>query len=139
MIVLVDINVMLDVFQKRQAFYTHSLAVMNEVMSGSLKGICASHGLATLFYMIEKQAATVDAEKAIDEVLLHYAVIGLSTADWKNARQLSMPDFEDAGIAITAQKAGAAFIITRNEADFAGTPVPAISPATFLSRFMPQI
>jgi len=42
-----------------------------------------------------------------------------------------MPDFEDAAVAVTADNAGAAFIITRNEADFAQSPVPAINPAVF--------
>ena len=112
MTILVDINIMLDVFQQRQPFYAKSLTIMNEVMNGALKGICASHGLATLFYMVQKQATTTDAEKAIDEVLQHFEVVGLGTTDWKAARALPMKDFEDAGIAKTAEKAGAAYIVT---------------------------
>ncbi|GEM_PF-1927829 len=55
----------------------------------------------------------------------------LKKADWLRARALTMPDFEDAAVAVTADNAGAAFIITRNEADFAQSPVPAINPAVF--------
>ncbi len=136
MTVLVDINVLLDVFQKRQPFYAHSLAVMDEVMSGALKGVCPSHGLATLFYLVEKQAAAADAEAAVDAVLSHFEVIGINTPDWQRARTLNMPDLEDAGVAVTAEIAGAAFIVTRNVADFADSPVTAITPEAFVQRFL---
>ncbi len=137
MTILVDINVLLDVFQRRQPFYVHSLAVMNEVMTGSLKGVCPSHGLATLFYLIEKAAATADAETAIDEVLAHFEVVGIHTQEWQKARKLQMTDLEDAGVAITAEVAGASFIVTRNVADFNGSPVAALTPEAFGQRFLP--
>ncbi len=136
MTILLDINVLLDVFQKRPPFYAHSLAVMDEVMSGALRGVCPSHGLATLFYLVEKAAATQDAEAAVDEVLRHFEVLGINTPDWQRARTLQMPDLEDAGVAVTAELAKAAFIVTRNVADFAGSPVAAITPEAFVQRFL---
>jgi len=138
MTVIVDTNVMLDVFLKRQPHYAASSAIMSSVAAGALKGFCPSHELTTLYYLADKFATKSDAEFAVDEVLKDFEVMSLDKSDWRRVRTLSMSDFEDAGVAITAQKAGAAFIITRNEADFVGSPVPAISPATFLSRFMPK-
>lgn len=136
MTILLDINVLLDVFQKRQPFYAHSLAVMDEVMSGALKGIVPSHGLTTLFYLIEKQAATQDAATAVDEVLSHFEGVGINTPEWLRARSLPMPDLEDAAVAVTAELAGTAFIVTRNVADFAASPVVAITPEAFVQRFL---
>ena len=46
----------------------------------------------------------------------------------------SMPDFEDAVVAAVAERNGAAYILTRNINDFAGSPVPAITPAEFLKK-----
>lgn len=136
MTLLLDINVLMDVFQKRQPFYAHSLAVMDEVMSGALKGVVPSHGLTTLFYLIEREAATQDATAAIDEVLRHFEVIGINTPEWLKARALPMPDLEDAVVAVTAEMAHAAFIVTRNVADFTGSPVAAITPEAFVQRFL---
>lgn len=45
-----------------------------------------------------------------------------------------MNDFEDALQAAAAIACDAAFIITRNEKDFATLPVPALAPEAFLAR-----
>ncbi|MDB6004467.1 MAG: Pilus assembly protein [Prosthecobacter sp.] len=58
---------------------------------------------------------------------------------WKRVRGLPMTDFEDAAVALSAEENGAAFFITRNEADFVNSPVPAINPASFLGCFMPKL
>lgn len=73
----------------------------------------------------------------MDHVLQHFAIPALDKAGWRRARAFPMPDFEDAAVAITAEDAGAAFIVTRNEPDFANSPVRAINPASFPGRFMP--
>ena len=36
---------------------------------------------------------------------------------------------------IVAQREKADYVITRNEADFANSPIPAINPSQFFSRF----
>jgi hypothetical protein len=43
-----------------------------------------------------------------------------------------MNDFEDALVATVAEVTGSDYIVTRNVPDFAGSPVPAITPAEFL-------
>jgi hypothetical protein len=50
-----------------------------------------------------------------------------------------LADFEDAVVATVAEGTGSALIITRNVDDFAGAPVPAISPADFLSQLTPLV
>ena len=136
MIIVVDINVMLDVFQNRQPHYAASAGVMNLVMQGTLKGICPSHALTTLYYLARRHSTQAEAESAIDSVLKHFEIVSLDHADWQTVRQLPFGDFEDAAVSVTADKAGAAFIVTRNEADFDQSSVPAIAPSAFLSRFV---
>ena len=135
MTVVVDINVMLDVFQRRMPHYTASAAFMNLVVQGSLEGICPAHALTTLYYLARRHGTHQGAEAAIDVILARFRIVALEHADWQVVRRLPLSDFEDAAVAVTAQKAQAAFIITRNEADFLQSPVPAVSPAVFLSRF----
>ena len=53
----------------------------------------------------------------------------LDAAGWLDARRLPFADFEDAVVATVA-----IYIITRNVADFTGSPVPAITPTDFLSQ-----
>jgi predicted nucleic acid-binding protein len=131
-IVTVDINVFLDVFQNRQPHVAASAQVLSIVASGQIIGLCPAHGLTTLYYLVRKGASKADAEKAIENVLNHFQIGNLDTARWHKARHLAFADFEDAVVAQVAIASGSAFIITRNVGDFANSTVPAIAPADFL-------
>jgi len=63
-----------------------------------------------------------------------WIIFRLATSTRK-ARLLSLDDFEDAVVATVAKASGSALIVTRNVEDFAGSPVPAISPADLLGQF----
>ena len=137
MTVTVDINVHLDVFERRQPHYAESARVVSMVAAGSLTGVLPAHGLTTIYYLVRKHASRPDAESAVDRVLRHFQIGNLEAADWRKARQLPFDDFEDAVVATVAEVTNSAFIITRNVSDFAGSPVRAITPANFLSQFAP--
>ncbi len=132
--ITVDINVLLDVFQKREPHYAASAQVVSMVTAGTLTGVCPAHGLTTLYYLVRKHASKPNAEDAMDQVLRHFQIGNLETADWRDARDLPLADFEDAVVATVAKVTASAFVITRNVNDFAGSPVPAIAPEDFLSR-----
>lgn len=100
-------------------------------MGGTLKGVCPSHALTTLYYLARRHGTQADAESAIDKVLQHFEIVSLENSDWQKVRQLPFADFEDAAVAVTADQAGASFIVTRNEADFIHSTVPAITPLPF--------
>ena len=134
MTVTLDINVLLDVFQRRLPHYAASARVVNLVVSGTLAGVCPAHGLTTLYYLVRKHASKPDAEAAMDQVMRHFQIGNLDAAGWQAARQLPLADFEDAAVATVARTTASAFLVTRNVGDFAGSPVPAITPADFLSR-----
>lgn len=125
---------LLDVFQKREPHYAASAQVVSKVASGVLAGVCPAHGLTTLYYLVRKHTSKPEAEDAMDQVLLHFQIGNLEATDWQEARRLPLTDFEDAVVATVARATASAFIITRNVEDFADSPVPAITPADFLSQ-----
>lgn len=129
-----DINVFLDVFQKREPHYAASAQVVSMVTAGTLAGVCPAHGLTTLYYLVRKHASKPKAEAAMDQVLRHFQIGNLEAAGWQDARRLSVADFEDAVVVTVAKATASVFIITRNVGDFAGSSVPAITPADFLSQ-----
>ena len=135
MTVTVDVNVLLDVFQRREPHYEASARVVNLVTTGIIAGVCPAHGLTTLYYLVRKHGCRPDAEEAMDRVLHHFMIGNLDTAGWQAARQLPLTDFEDAAVATVARTTASSYIITRNVNDFAGAPVPAVTPTDFLSRF----
>jgi predicted nucleic acid-binding protein len=136
--ITVDINVLLDVFQKREPHYAASARILAMVQQGELIGVFPAHGFTTLYYLVRKHATRPDAEAAMDEVLRHFEVGNLDSAGWARARSLPMPDFEDAVVAAVAEEADSEFIITRNTGDFTHSPVPAITPVEFLSQLAPS-
>ena len=103
MTVTVDINVLLDVFQKREPHYLASAQVVSMVAAGTLIGVCPAHGLTTLYYLVRKHGTRPDAEAAMDRVLGHFQIGNLDAAGWQEARRLSLPDFEDAAVAAVAK------------------------------------
>ena len=139
MTVTVDINVFVDVFRDRQPYSVDSTQVVNMVAEGKLTGVCPAHGLTTLYYLIRKHGSKREAEDAMDRVLDHFQIGNLDADGWREARLLSLDDFEDAVVATVAKTSGYAVIVTRNVEDFAGSPIPAISPVDFLSQFPVKI
>jgi predicted nucleic acid-binding protein len=135
--VTVDINVLLDVFQQREPHYAASAQVVSLVAEGKLTGVCAAHGLTTLYYLVRKHATKADAEAAMDRLLRHFQIGNLDAAGWRRARLLAMDDFEDAAVAAVAEVTGSTFVVTRNVLDFAQSPVPAIAPVDFLIQHAP--
>jgi predicted nucleic acid-binding protein len=97
--VTVDINVLLDVFERRQPHFVESARVLSMVAAGSLTGVLPAHGLTTLYYLVRKHASKTDAKSAMDRVLNHFEIGNLDVAGWGKARQLPMDDFEDAVVA----------------------------------------
>jgi predicted nucleic acid-binding protein len=127
-----DINVLLDVFQKREPHYAASAQVLSLVTSGQMIGVCPAHAFTTLYYLVRKHASKMNAEKVMDQLLDQFQVGNLDEAGLREARGLLFEDFEDAVVAVVAKTYCSDFIVSRNVDDFANSPVPVIAPADFL-------
>jgi predicted nucleic acid-binding protein len=127
-----DINVLLDVFQKREPHYAASAQVLSLVTSGQMTGVCPAHAFTTLYYLVRKHASKTNAEKVMDQLLDQFQVGNLDEAGLREARGLLFEDFEDAVVAVVAKTYCSDFIVSRNVDDFANSPVPVITPADFL-------
>ena len=132
--VIIDLNVLLDVIQKRLPHYDASAKALSRVLNGEVDGVLPGHAVTTIYYVVAKYADRDRADDAVDWMVDHFDVEASGKADFVRARSLSMKDFEDAVIAALAERAGCDYIVTRNVTDFAGSPVPAITPLEFLSR-----
>jgi hypothetical protein len=57
----VDINVLLDVFQKREPHYAASARVVAMIEEGEIDAVFPAHGITTLDYLARKHATRPDA------------------------------------------------------------------------------
>ncbi len=130
--ILIDLNVGLDVVQKREPHYAASAAVLATVTRGKVDALLPAHALTTLHYIVGRYHGRPKADGVVDWLLKHFGIAATGREEIVRARGLHWPDFEDAVVAAAAESAGCAGIVTRNIRDFAGSPVPALTPEEFL-------
>ena len=131
--VLLDLNVILDVLQRRQPFFENSARVLALAETGVIEGLVSAHSITTLFYLYAKAQSANEARVAIADLLQFLSV---STVDQKTIEQaLALPykDFEDAVQMVAAIHAAVDYVVTRNVADFKLGPLSAIMPAELLA------
>jgi predicted nucleic acid-binding protein len=126
--VLLDLNVLLDVIQKREPHYAASAAILSRIASGEIEGAVAAHAMTTIHYIVAKLAGRERALQAIDWLLGELEIIPEDRETLLRARGLGMGDFEDAVVAAAAERSGCDHVVTRNVGDFDPSPVPAVSP-----------
>ncbi len=131
--VLIDLNVILDVLQKREPFYAMSARVLASAETGRIEGWIAAHSITTLFYLYAKYQTAEQARVKLIELLSILSIAAVDQTVIEQALTLPYRDFEDAVQMMAAVRAGAQYLITCNVADYKGGPIPALEPAELLT------
>ena len=135
--VLIDTNVIIDILERRKPFFQDSYKIIQLGLQGKLETFMSAGAVTDVYYVIRKSIR--NSEVAKEKIVALSALITICDTvakDITSAITLSIADFEDAVIAAIAKRERADFIVSRNEADFTNSPVPAISPAQFLHQFL---
>ena len=131
--VLIDLNLVLDVLQKREPFYAASARVLACAETGLVKGFVAAHTLTTLFYLVAKDQSAEQARVALTELLQFLSVAPVDQSAIEQALNLPYTDFEDAVQMMAAVQAGAQYLVARNVQDYRAGPLPVFQPAESLA------
>ena len=126
--VVVDLNILIDVLQQREPFFSASAKVCDLISNGRCEGVVAAHSVTTLFYIIHRCADWRSADVAFEWMLSTFKVAPADKSVFLAARALGFSDFEDAVVAATAAANLCDFIVTRNLNDFSQSTVPAVAP-----------
>jgi predicted nucleic acid-binding protein len=135
MTVLFDTNVLIDISGRREPFYEKSLEVFMLAINGLISGLVSAGTITDIYYIIRK--STQSKEQALKSVITITNILNLadtSGVDIKTAIASNFSDFEDAVLSATASREKADYIITRNTADFADSPVKAVTPDEFVEE-----
>lgn len=130
--IMLDINVLLDVLQKREPHFRASGLVIERILDDQASGALPAHAITTLHYLIGKYQNSKKADDVIAWLLQHFEIAAVEQTHLKDALALKWPDFEDAMVATCAQALGCEAIVTRNVKDFQQSPVPALTPSEYL-------
>lgn len=135
--IVIDLNVLLDVLQKREPHYRASAAVLESVVKGDVVAKVPAHAITTIHYIVGRYRDDKAADAAVDWLIRYLDVIPVTRQELLRARALGWPDFEDAVVAAAAETAACRRIVTRNVADFSGSPVLAVTPEEFMLELEP--
>ena len=123
-----DTNVILDVLLERLPFAEPAALLLAQAEHGQIQGFACATSVTTIFYLARKSLGRVDARRQIADLLSILDVAPVNRAVLERAARSEIDDFEDAVIAESARQVNAQVILTRNERDFARSPIPAHSP-----------
>lgn len=133
--ILFDLNVLLDVAYRPQR-HPHSVQLYHQLVATQQhQGTFPACGYTTLYYQLRRNLPSVrDARDTLLEWHHRLALLPFTDHMALAAHRLSMPDFEDACVAITALEGQCAVIVTRNIPDFQASPIPARTPTELLAQ-----
>jgi predicted nucleic acid-binding protein len=129
----IDTNVILDVLTDREPWFEDSAAVLSLVDAPGVEGLVAAHTVTTLFYLSSKHLGRQRAASVLLDLLDHVMVTPLDQDLLLRALSLGWDDVEDAVQGISAQKAQADFLVTRNPSDFPSTAISVVTPQQLLA------
>ena len=129
--VLLDINVILDLFLARLPWLDDAAAIFQWNHEGDIQAHVSAAALPTIFYVVRRNSSLQQAERVVDECLASLEVLPVDRAAIELARSLPGREFEDAVEIACAALGGLTAIVTRDPKGFAGSPVSVFSPAEF--------
>ena len=133
--VVIDTNIILDALMKREPWAATAQALLRAAAMDKIKGFIIASQTTDVFYLLCRQGADETTAKSIIQRLTESVkVFDVTSADVKNALASTMQDYEDGLLACCAKRQKMEYIITRNEAGFAQSPVMAISPLAFAEQ-----
>jgi predicted nucleic acid-binding protein len=130
--VLIDLNILLDVLQKREPFFETSAGLLASVETGRVRGYVAAHTVTTLFYLIQKGRSSAEARATITNLLQFIKIAPVDQSTIEQALNLDTRDFEDAVRMISAVQCKADVLVTRNVKDYQPALLPVMQPVDFL-------
>lgn len=126
--ILLDINVILDIFLDRAPHAAASSAVWAAVEKGHVAGVLAAHAVTTIQYILKGERGGTVARNTVESILRVLDVAAVDTQVIRRALQFGWVDFEDAVTAAAAESADCDAIVSRDPKGFPRSPVRVLSP-----------
>lgn len=126
--VLIDTNVLLDFYAKREEFYNDARELLGALIDKNCRIYVAAYSIPTIGYILRKHFSLDEVKAITDDILAICRVIPLNRLGIINANNSNIKDYEDAFIEASAISQSVDYIVTRNIKDFSKSKVKAILP-----------
>lgn len=131
--IFVDANIMLDLLEKREAFYSDAQALFTLADKKKVKLFVSALTIANVHYLLYKHLR-MQARKAISKFKVLVEVLPVDDKILELSLASDFSDFEDAIQYFTAIENGMEIIILRNKKDFKNVDLPVLTAKEFLQR-----
>jgi len=134
--IMIDTNVIIDVYQNRMPFVDNSMKVLKLSESRKVAGYITASAITDIYYILnrhikDRQQLMILVKKLLTSVTL----VDVLAKDVSDSFELAVDDFEDALLVQCATRLKTDYIVTRNIKDFVNLPVPPITPDDLLNKF----
>lgn len=133
MIVLIDTNIILDVFLRRQPYTNEAQIIMTKCANREIIGYLAAHSIPNLFYILRKTYTQKERRRLIKNLCDVFYISALNVEKIKSAiENEEFEDFEDCLQEECAVEVMADYIVTRNANDYKNSRIKIIQPNEFI-------
>jgi predicted nucleic acid-binding protein len=130
---LLDTNVVLDLLLEREPWRAEAEAIADAGATGRLQAHASASSITDIFYISRKLVGADKARRIVRNCLDLLQIVSVTRDLLDSAERWRGSDFEDNLQIACAVEARLEAIVTRNPNDFAGSPVPVLTPAELLA------
>ena len=128
---MLDTNVLLDAVDPSRSESAAARSVLSWCNGSGDRGIACSASLKDVYYIMERRYSEPIAREAVERLTGLLSIGNLGPEECLDALISNEPDFEDGLVRSCAELNDADFIITRDAAAFAGSPIKSMTPRLF--------
>lgn len=129
---LLDTNVIIDYMGRQKPFFANAERVVAAGYFGDATLWAPVQSFKDAYYVLSHYVDPMRVQDAILALLEVVRPVDLSGDDVAAAARLKWDDFEDCLVAVSAGKANADYIITRDRKGFERSMIPAVTPGEWL-------
>lgn len=129
--VLCDINVILDIFLKRDPHYAPAARLFTLIEEKKLVGYLSAQSFPTLFYLLSKELKREKTMRVLEKLRIVFRVAAVDEKVIDLSLASTFKDFEDAVQYYSALHVKADCLITRNKSDYGMDRLPIMTPEEF--------
>lgn len=134
--ILLDTNIILDLFAAREPFYTEAAELFSSADKKAIKLSVSALSLANTHYILSKFTNDQEARKILRNFKVIVTILPLDEKVVELALNSDFKDFEDAIQYFTAIENDQKLIVTRNKSDFKASKIPIMTPGEFLKSII---
>jgi predicted nucleic acid-binding protein len=131
--VLCDINVILDIFLKRDPHYAPAARLFSLIEEKKLQGYFSAQSFPAMFYLLSRELKRDKAMRILEKLRIVFRVAAVDEKVIDLSLVSTFKDFEDAVQYYSALHVRADCLITRNKGDYHADRLPVMTPGEFLA------